>query len=244
MVLLYILLGLLGAIVLIFLFLIGCALTIDPKKEYPEHSRFYRRMLNICTAVGLWGAKVRIHIQGAEKLPEDTKRILFVSNHRSNFDPIVTWMALKKYDMAFVSKPENFRIPIFGRVIRRCCFLPIDREDPRKAMETIFRAANLLEGGQVSVGIYPEGTRSKDCTLLPFHNGVFKIAQRSQASVAVLTVTGTENIHKNWLIRRTDVYIRVAEVIPPEAVAAARTGELGEKVRQIMEEDLPNKKER
>ena len=61
----------------------------------------------------------------------------------------------------------------------------IARENPRNALLTIEKAAKLIESDEVSIGIYPEGTRSKECVLLPFHNGVFKIAQK--ASVAVLT---------------------------------------------------------
>ncbi len=77
-----------------------------------------------------------------------------------------------------------------------CCFLPIDRENPRKAIPTINRAAKLLKEQEVSVGIYPEGTRGKDCRLLPFHNGVFKIAQKAEAPIAVLSITGTEKYPK------------------------------------------------
>lgn len=220
------------------LFLAVCALLVNPHREYEQHSKFYRCVLNGVDRIALWGARVRIHADGLEKIPSDTKNILFVSNHRSNFDPIVTWKVLKKWNVAFVSKEANFKIPIMGRMIRKCCFLAIDRENPRNAMLTIRKAANLLENGQVSVGIYPEGTRSRECELLPFHNGVFKIAQKAQASVVVLAISGTEKIHKNFPLRATDVYLQVADVIGAEEVAGCRTAELGERARQKMEEHL------
>lgn len=68
------------------------------------------------------GNDIYIHTEGIDKIPKDG-RFLFVSNHRSNFDPILTWYVLKDYDLAFISKAENFRIPIFGRIIRKCCFI-------------------------------------------------------------------------------------------------------------------------
>lgn len=226
------------AVVAYALFLTVCALLVNPHREYEQHSKFYRGVLNGVDRIALWGARVRIHADGLEKIPSDTKNILFVSNHRSNFDPIVTWKVLKKWNVAFVSKEANFKIPIMGRMIRKCCFLAIDRENPRNAMLTIRKAANLLENGQVSVGIYPEGTRSRECELLPFHNGVFKIAQKAQASVVVLAISGTEKIHKNFPLRATDVYLQVADVIGAEEVAGCRTAELGERARQKMEEYL------
>lgn len=218
----------------LILFLLICALLVDPRKEYARHSRFYRHILNGGTAVAIWGSRVRLHVNGAEKVPKDTKNLLFVSNHRSNYDPIVTWWALKAWDLAFVSKEANFNIPIFGRIIRKCCFLPIDREDPRKAIKTIQKAAQLLEGGQVSVGIYPEGTRSKSGEMLPFHNGVFKIAQKAHGQVVVLTVRGTEQVHRNFPFHPTDVYVDILSVIDAETVENTRSAVLGEMVYREM----------
>ncbi len=238
MIVLYVLAGVIGLILAYILFLFICTLFISPDKEYEKHSGFYRFLLNLNTAIALWIMRIRIQTIGVEKLPADTKNILFVSNHRSNFDPIVTWYALKKWKPAFVSKPENFDTPVFGRFIRKCCFMAIDRENPRNAMKTIFRAAELLQKGEVSVGVYPEGTRSKDCQLLPFHNGVFKIAQRAGASIAVVSVTGTENVHKNFPWHRSKIELQVLEVIPPEQVTKTKTDVLGERIKDMLYQKL------
>lgn len=238
MIMLYILAVLAALILGYVLFLCVCALAVDPKREYGQHSRFYRRVLNGATALGMKVVGVRIHTEGLELIPRDTKKLLFVSNHRSNFDPLVTWLVLKKWDVAFLSKASNFKIPIFGRLIRKCCFMAIDREDPRKAMTTILKAADLLEKGQVSVGVYPEGTRSKSGQLLDFHSGVLKIAQKAHAPVVVLTVEGTEKIHKNYLRRRTDVHVKVVQVLDADTVAQTRTTALGAQIHQTMEQRL------
>lgn len=213
-------------------FLLICALAVDPKKEYEQQSPFYRRVLNGVCVLAVRSCRIRIHAQGLEKLPQDSKKVLFVSNHRSNFDPIVTWYVLKKWEPAFISKEANFHIPILGRMIRKCCFLPIDREDPRKAILTIQKAADILEKGEVSMAVYPEGTRSKSGELLPFHNGVFKIAKKAGAQVVVLAVSGTEKVHQNFPFRHTDVYLQVLDVMGEEEVSSGRTAELGERARQ------------
>lgn len=229
MILLYVLLG---AVALYILFLAACSLAVNPKKEYEEHSSFYRALLNGVTVIALWIMRVRVHVSGVQKLPADT-RVLFVSNHRSNFDPIVTWHALKKWNIAFISKAGNFKIPIFGRLIRRCCFMVIDRENPRNAIKTIQKAARIIDKGEASVGVYPEGTRNRtlEQELLPFHNGVFKVAQKAGAPIAVLTVCGTEKIHKNYPLRASHVYVDVVDVIPAERAAQMRTEVIGQEVR-------------
>lgn len=178
--------------------------------------------------------RIRVHVSGIEKIPKNTK-VLFVSNHRSNFDPIITWYILKKWKIAFVSKPSNFKIPFFGRIIRKCCFMPIDRENPRNAIVTINKAAKLLKKQEVSIGIYPEGTRSKNGQLLPFHNGVFKIAQKAEAAIVVLCVTGTEKISKRTPFRRTDVYLDVLEVFSAQGIKETKTEMIGTAVRRLLE---------
>lgn len=235
-------LGILLAIIVFYiLFLIICSLFVSPKKEYDEHSSFYRALLNGVTTIAVKIMRIRIHSTGIEKIPADTKKILFAGNHRSRFDPILSWHLLKRWQIAFVSKPSNFKIPVFGRFIRKCCFMAIDRESPRNAIKTIQKAAELLTKGEVSVGIYPEGTRSKTCKLLPFHNGVFKIAQRADAPIVVLAVSGTENIHKNYPFHHTDVYIDVIDVLPAEFVKESRTDVIGERVRTDLENHLNTK---
>ena len=234
MILLYILGAILALLLLYLLFLGICCLFIDPNKAYEKDSPFYRFLLDSATAAAMKLLRIHIHISGIQKLPKDTK-VLFVSNHRSNFDPIVTWYALKKWKIAFVSKPSNFKIPFFGRIVRKCCFMPIDRENPRNAIVTINKAAKLLKKQEVSIGIYPEGTRSKHGQLLPFHNGVFKIAQKAEASVVVLCVTGTETISKRTPFRRTDVYLDVLEVFSAQGIKETKTEMIGTAVRRLIE---------
>ena len=222
-------------LILYVLFLGACTLPVSPDKTYEKSSPFYRFLLEHTTAVALKLLRIRVHVSGAEQLPRSEK-ILFVSNHRSNFDPLITWCKLKKWKIAFVSKPENFKIPFFGRIIRKCCFLPIDRENPRNAMVTINKAANLLKTQEVSIGIYPEGTRSKSGQLLPFHNGVFKIAQRAEAPIAVLSITGTEQIAKRTPFRATDVYLDVLAVLP--VTNETSTKPVGAAVRRLIETNI------
>lgn len=237
MLLLQIIGGLLGLFLLYVLFLAVCALLVNPKREYEKNSKFYRFLLDTATAVAMKLLRIRVHVTGDEKLPADQK-LLFVSNHCSNFDPIVTWYAFQKWEIAFVSKKENFRIPVFGRFIRKCCFMAIDRENPRNALVTINKAARLLQTGEVSVGIYPEGTRSKSGEMLPFRNGAFKIAKKAEAGMVVLGLTGTRQIHKNTPFHRTDVYIDVLRVYTPEELKDMKTDAIGAEVRHMILENI------
>lgn len=234
----FILFGIIGLILLPFLFLFVCGLFVNAKKQYDRDSRFYRRLLDGSTTVILWLLGVRYNIIGEDKFPEDTN-FLFISNHRSNYDPIVQWTVFKRFKLSFISKKENFRIPMYGRIIHRCCFMPIDRKNPRKAMDTVNRAARLLTETENSVGVYPEGKRSKECKLLPFHSGVLKVAKKAGKPIVVSTITGTENIFRNIKrFRKTVVTIKILETIDAGRVKTEKTSELSDYCAGLMKKEL------
>lgn len=240
-ILLIVLLCIVGLIVLPFLFLFVCGLFVDTKKQYDRDSRFFRALLDGSTTVVLWLLGVRYVVIGAEKFPQ-SGNFLLISNHRSNYDPIVQWTVFKRYKLSFISKKENFRIPMYGRLIHRCCFMPIDRKSPRKAMETVNRAARLLTETENSVGVYPEGKRSKECRLLPFHAGVLKTAQKAGKPIVVSTIEGTENIFRNIKrFRKTVVTIKILETLDADRVKSTKTSELSEYCESLMRKELEEK---
>ena len=230
--LLYVLLSLAGLLAALVIFLLVCGALVSNKKYYTEESRFYRNLIMVITAVIFKIGRVKLHISGTEKLPEG-KKLLFVGNHLSNFDPMVTYYAFPQWRISYIAKASIINMPLFGRYIRRCCFMDIDRENPRNAIITINRAAELLKKQEVSIGVYPEGTRSKNGELLPFHNGVFKIAQKADADIAVVALEGVNQIAKNFPWHKTHVYVNVLEVIPANEVDPRKTELVGGRVEQL-----------
>ena len=180
--------------------------------------------------------RVRIHTEGFEKLPEG--RWLYVSNHRSGFDALSACWALRKYGVSFIMKPAIMNIPIAGPFLRRSCFFAIDRENDREALKTIIKATKLIKDDEASIAVYPEGTRNPEGKgLLPFRNGVFKIAQRAGVPVVVATVKNSENVLRNFPRKATDVYLKVCRVISAEEVAEMKTNDIGDEVRKCMIQD-------
>ena len=171
-----------------------------------------------------WG-RVHAVVSGTDLLPQEG-RFLWVCNHRSAYDPVVTADRLRDCNIAFLSKPSNMNLPGIARLAWGACFLAIDRENDREALKAILKAADFLKRGVCSIGLYPEGTRTKTGKLLPFHAGSFKIAQRGNAPIVLAAIQGTENVGKNFPFRRTVVNLDILEVIPVEKVKAMSTQEL------------------
>ena len=221
------------------LLLIFSACAVDSKRIYEKHSSYYRWLLNSSTWFLVFFGRVHYHTHGLEKIPRN-QRFVLVCNHKSKLDPITTWYLLKDFDVAFISKEKNFHVPFWGRIIRRCCFLSIDRENPRKAMETVNKAAELIKNNQVSIAVYPEGTRNFGEGLLPFHNGIFKIAQKADVPVVICGIMGAEKMRTNFPWHRSDIYFDVLDVVSAEDVKSQRCNDIGDHARELISSFVEN----
>lgn len=224
--------------VLFLLFWAVVAIFVSTAKPITKQSGICRLGCISVSSVMCGYAWVRTHIHGMDKLPTG-ERFLFVCNHRSIFDPLVVMSKLRDYNISFISKPSNMRIPIVGRVSYGAGFLPIDRENNRNALKTILTAADYLEKDICSVGIYPEGTRSKTPSLLPFHPGSFKIAQKAGVPLVIASISGSEKIKRNLFLRPTNVDLNILEVVPADKVKETSTNELADYSRGLIERSLP-----
>ena len=116
--------------------------------------------------------------------------------------------------------------------------MAIDRDNARNAIKTVNLASDLMANDVATILVYPEGTRSKTKEVLPFHNMMFRVAQKAQVPIVVCTVSGSEKVHKRAPFRRTHVYLDIIEVIPTQEVLDNRTNDLGHKIYQAMVENL------
>lgn len=220
------------------LFLLLWSLCLNKKKEVTKVSKLHSIIVRETMNMLLFFSRARVHIEGKEKLPKDTK-FLLVANHRSNYDPITSIVKFAKNDMIFVSKPENFNIPIAGAFMHRAGFIPIDRDNPKNALVTINKAADYLKKQEVSIGIFPEGTRNRtEATLLEFKNGAFKIATKAQVPIVVVAMKNMGKVKKNFPWKSTHVYAKIVDVITKEEVMASNTAELSNRARAAMLEYL------
>lgn len=180
--------------------------------------------------------RVKVRLQGSEKFPDEP--FVLVSNHLSNFDPIVVLCKIKRRKIAFISKASNFKIPVAGDYVRCAGFLAIDRENAMSALRTLKRAGEMMNREQMIMGIYPEGTRSKTGELLEFKEGAFLLAKRANAPIVVMTTKGTNLISKRMLIKSTKVDLNVLEVIDRETVKELSLAELAAHVKETVAADL------
>ena len=201
-----------------------------PKKDPIDKPRNFYGIIQFVCDWAMTALRVKINFKGMEKFPDEP--FVLVSNHISNFDPVVVLAKVKGRKIAFISKPSNFKIPVAGPYTHNAGFLAIDRQNAIKAMRTIKRAAELVVSEQMIMVIYPEGTRSKTGELLEFKEGAFLLAKRAKAPVVVITTKGTNQIAKRMILKATKVDLEVIEVIDKETVQDMKLSDLSVHVRE------------
>ena len=212
---------------------------IDKKdKEYDKPSVFARNLLVRGISFINFHARIKVRTRGKDKFPRGG-RFLLVANHKSKFDPMIVTALYGKRDIAFLTKRANMKIPLGGRLMHRCCFLPLDREDKLQSLEQMKKATSLIERDVSSVGVFPEGTRTEDGVILgDFHEGVFNIAYRAKCPVVVVTFKNTESIHKNFPLHSSKITMNILRTIPYEDFRDKTAKQLSDEVHEMMLKDL------
>ena len=173
---------------------------------------------------------------GEDNVPKD-EAVLYVSNHRSIFDIVVTYPRVPGRT-GYIAKQESMKLPVisFWMVYLDCLFL--DRSDIRKGLEMVLTAIDKVKNG-ISIFIYPEGTRNKtDQPLGEFHKGSFKIAQKSGCPIVPVVVNHTRDCFENHMpwIKKTTVVIEYCEPIRIKELDKEDQKNIDQYVKNIIEQ--------
>lgn len=130
--------------------------------------------------VTYWYVRIlfRMRYVGLENIPKG-KGFILASNHRANHDPLFIAHRVPK-SIHYMAKAELFRNKFLGWLMRNINAFPVARgTGDTSALET---AKSVIRSGDV-LGMFPEGTRSKDGKPLRPRSGVALIAGQTGADV-------------------------------------------------------------
>jgi len=153
---------------------------------------------------------VTVKIDGLENILPDRPQI-FVSNHQGYFD-IFALSGYLPVQIRWVAKASLFKIPFVGWAMKAAGYIPVDRDDRKKAYAAFNKTLGKIKTG-CSIIIFPEGTRSEDGEIGLFKKGSNLIASRAKSPMVPITIIGSGDIIKKGSARITPGPIRV--VISP-----------------------------
>jgi 1-acyl-sn-glycerol-3-phosphate acyltransferase len=192
--------------------------------------RWFRRAAVTCVALNpLW----RFRTSGV-RIQDPRRPYVAVSNHESYAD--IFLISHLPWEMKWLAKAELFRIPVMGWMMRMAGDIPVHREARRSRIEALEGCRDRLRKN-VSVMIFPEGTRSRTGELQPFKDGAFRLAIEAQVPVLPIVVAGTRDAMQkgSFLFRPARAEARALEPVATEGLTLADVPALRERVRSLIE---------
>ena len=184
----------------------------------------------------------RVRVEGQNYCPS-TGPCIVASNHFSNFDPILLGAYLPRR-ITYLAKRELVDAPLLGIIYRLWGVLPVNRDGvDLPAMRQMIRA---LRGGNL-VGMYPEGTRSRDAVLHSPKAGVAYVALKLGVPVVPVSIWGPEAFSWRTRVRdgRIPVTIRFGESLVWErqsgSIPDTDLDEVSHSIMSAIADGLPEK---
>lgn len=146
----------------------------------------------------------KIKYVGTENIPAEGGFIL-ASNHMCALDPLFIAIGMEKRQLHFMGKKELFENPMIKWFLSTVNGFPIVRGGADS--EAMNYAIRIVKEGKI-LGIFPEGTRSKDHRPGKAKSGVAVIAKAAKSDILPVSIYSSDEMKKH-----TKLTIRFGEVI-------------------------------
>jgi len=205
---------------------------------------FDRRRVAMHKFTSLWASlytwlnpawPVRIH--GRERMHE-TGPTVIVANHLSLLDILVLFRLQSHF--RWVSKQENFSVPVIGWNMKLCGYIPLRRGTARSIRAMMQKCDEVIQDGS-SIVMFPEGTRSSTGRLRSFKTGAFEIAKSNGVPIQPIVLRGTgDALPKQGFVLqgRHPISIEILDAIPSTEVDKLEPEEMMGHVREIISDTL------
>lgn len=210
----------------ISLALVALVLTLNPDVPLMMARRVWAPALIRCT--------------GATFLPEPLPDIdwstphIFAMNHQSMMDICCAFNTIP-VNLRFVAKHSLAYVPFLGWYMWATRMIFINRSQRSAAVKSLQAAGEHIRSGR-NIIVYPEGTRSRDLTIMPFKKGPFMLALEAQVPIVPVAIDGTGAVlpSDGFRIRPGKVRMKIGTPIPTKGLGPADRDELMKRVRNAI----------
>ena len=179
-------------------------------------------------------AKVKITVEGIEKIPTD-RPVLFTPNHQSYADVPILLHALKDFDYGFLMRMQLNKFFAIKQISHILHCVPINQENAREGIKALNKTAEQIKNG-ISMVVFPEGKRGYSNTPDEFKNGAFKIVQKTGVTVVPIYIRNAFKVLEGsgGVVTPTDVKVTVLDPIETSKMNREQVKQLNEKVYNII----------
>lgn len=136
------------------------------------------------------GARLDIQVHpDTQALANQGRGMVLVANHSSFLD-INAAFAASPTPIVFLSKASVRKVPLLGKLNELAGTVFVERGNRASSEKAVQQLTHTLKLGR-SVLVFPEGTRSKDGTLMAFKKGAIHLANAAGAPIVPMHISGT-----------------------------------------------------
>lgn len=187
-----------------------------------------------------WGSTIfwvnpawKLKIEGRGFIKRNQAYVL-VANHASMSDIICLFCIGRQFK--WVAKDSLFRVPFFGWAMSALGYVSLARGSHGSIRETFKQCIKWLDQN-ISVLIFPEGTRSKTGELGNFKNGAFKLAIETRTPIIPIVLIGTHEViqkGKSTVSGRIKCKVKILKPIDTSRYEANQFAELKDRIHSQM----------
>jgi 1-acyl-sn-glycerol-3-phosphate acyltransferase len=179
----------------------------------------------------------KIKVKGRDKALPGTTYVI-ICNHQSILDILIIYCLW--YRFKWISKIEVRGVPVLGWYVRMADYIFVDRGNKLSKAKMMVESYECLKK-DISIMIFPEGTRSADNQISFFKRGAFQLAITTKTPILPVIMDGTGNVlPKHGIIfggfHKID--LRVLDPVGPESFGTDNCDELAAKFQEMMKEEL------
>ena len=168
---------------------------MDAKQHAGERTFLYTFIVGLYRILAK--ALFFVRVEGRENIPAGRACVL-MGNHQCVLDPFMLALCTPDREIHFMGKKELFSNRFLAWFFKKLHGFPVDRGNID--MGAIRTALGVLKDGD-TLGIFPEGTRSKDGYMLPLLGGASMIALRSGCDVVPVYIDGRYRPFRRMTVR-------------------------------------------
>jgi 1-acyl-sn-glycerol-3-phosphate acyltransferase len=163
----------------------------------------------------------------------DASPAIYISNHTSLLD-IFMGIWLSPLGTVGIAKKSVIYYPVFGLLYWLSGHLRIDRSNREAVLRSMKEFAPFIRDNNLTIFMWPEGTRSRDGRLRPFKKGVVHLAIQCGLPIVPMVVKGA---HRAWeahsySLKRVPIEV---EFLPPVDTSQWRVETLGEHLDELQD---------
>ncbi len=146
------------------------------------------------------------------------KPAVIICNHQSHIDLVLTMMLTPK--IIILTNQWVWNSPFYGRIIKYLDFYPV----ASGIEESVDMLGEKIKEGY-SILIFPEGTRSVDCSINRFHKGAFYLAEKFGVDILPLMLHGAgHRVTKGELVLKPGkIRVTILPRINPDDISYGET---------------------